>query len=193
MNMEKIPLLINKYFQGETSLQEERLISNYFLNENDIPDELAPMQEYFVALDIISKAKPSDDLEQNLMARIDQEKRKTKRNRSFKISVLITSGIAAAFILFIGLQQFNKPTVINNSIDDPIIAMQIVNSAFAEVNKNMEKGMTNFSYLNKSSRATETLSKIQLLNESVEKAAHVHYFNKGYIAFQRVAEIPKTE
>lgn len=193
MNTETILLLIDKYFEGETTLSEERQIRDYFNTEKKLPEVVAPLKEYFLSLDKYSSAMPSDNFDQKFMERIEHEERQKKLNRSFKIRMFTTSGIAAAFILLIGLQQFNKPTAIKSTVNDPMIAMQIVTNAFAEVNKNMEKGVTNFSYLNKATEATQTLSKIQKLNEGVEQAAKVHYFNKGYKAFQRINEIPKSE
>lgn len=193
MNTETILLIIDKYFEGETTLSEERQIREFFKTEKTLPEDIAPLKEYFLSLDTFSKAAPSDDFDKKLMERIKYEEHQKKLNRSFKIRMFTTSGIAAAFILLIGLQQFNKPTGIKSTVDDPMVAMQIVTNAFAEVNKNMEKGVTNFSYLNNATEATQTLSKIQKLNEGVEQAAKVHYFNKGYKAFQRINEIPKSE
>jgi hypothetical protein len=193
MNTEMILSLIDKYFEGNTSLQEENQIRDFFLAGVSIPEEIAPLKEYFLSIDKFSNTLPSDNLEEKILARIDQEEKKRKLNRSFNIRMYITSGIAAAFILLIGFQQTIKPTGMKSTVEDPMLAMQIVTSAFAEVNKNMGKGMTNFQYLNQVSKATEPVSKIQMLNSSMEKAAKVHYFNKGYKAFQNMHEIPNSD
>lgn len=36
-NIEKIEELLNKYFEGETSLQEEQTLKEYFLNADNVP------------------------------------------------------------------------------------------------------------------------------------------------------------
>ncbi len=48
-NIDNIKNLIDRYLNGETTNEEERIISNYFAT-NDVPDDLIPYKEMFADL-----------------------------------------------------------------------------------------------------------------------------------------------
>lgn len=46
-----IRILIDKFMEGRTSLEEERLLGEYFRTERDVPEELKPYREMFAYFD----------------------------------------------------------------------------------------------------------------------------------------------
>ena len=73
MDTKKIELLLEKYFEGETSLEEEKTLRNYFATE-DIPDHLASYRDQFGYINELRQSATSDDF--NAFGKIDKEKNK---------------------------------------------------------------------------------------------------------------------
>ena len=95
-----IDSLLNKYFDGETTLEEERMLRTYF-NQDNLPEhlkEFAPMFNYIederVALEVlkeISDASPALTV---------TKKRKAILSKSLYISAVAAACIIAVFFLF---------------------------------------------------------------------------------------------
>ncbi|NLA63632.1 MAG: hypothetical protein GX857_10525 [Bacteroidales bacterium] len=98
--MMNIDGLLNKYFDGETTLEEERMLRTYF-NQDNLPEhlkEFAPMFNYIederVALEVlkeISDASPALTV---------TKKRKAILSKSLYISAVAAACIIAVFFLF---------------------------------------------------------------------------------------------
>ena len=192
MSTKMIQLLLDKYFEGNTSLMEEQEISYFFQNEKNIAPKLMPLKAYFDSISSLAAETPSPDFDEKLMARLEQDEKRNKKVRTFHRRMYITSGIAAAFILLIGFQQIITPKKNQHLITNPNEAIVVISQAFAQVNGNIEKGMKDIHYIGGMSQATKTISRIQMMNDAAEKAVKVHYLNKGMKAFQQIENIPKS-
>jgi len=107
MNIEKVRQLIEKYLEGEASLEEERRLGDYLQDEN-IPDELksyAASFEYFKEL-----RRQSESEEFNPFAKIDAEEVESDNQSVSKDgiaphrsnrSLIWTLRVAAGFILLL--------------------------------------------------------------------------------------------
>ncbi len=179
MNTDRIPSLIDKYFEGETSLQEEQRIKEYFANTSLIPEDLLPFKDFFLPLEGYKNLELSTDFDTRLEGRLLEEENKARKNRIFNIRTYVTTGIAAAFVLLIGFQQMVRPSF-KSTVDDPVVAMQIITEAFGQVNKNMEKGTASLQHLSAATQATEPMEKI-------------HYFNDTFRAFRKASESPSSD
>lgn len=82
--------LLEKYYRGESSLDEERELKQ-LAPENELPDAEQDMLDFFM-----QEAVLPDGLEDELMRAIDK-----RRTRSFKIRRLTSMGSAAAVILIV--------------------------------------------------------------------------------------------
>ena len=54
MNTKEIEVLIEKYFEGLTSIEEERLLKDFFAS-GDFPDEMKPVQPCLAILKLRRK------------------------------------------------------------------------------------------------------------------------------------------
>ena len=92
--------LLNKYFEGDTSLEEERMLSAYFNQENPPKHlkELAPIFTYIederVALEALKEIKDASS------ATTLTKKRKPILGKSLYISAVAAASIIALFFLF---------------------------------------------------------------------------------------------
>lgn len=73
MNTEKIEQLLDKYFEGQTSLEEEEILRDYFRNQN-IPRHLQIYREQFGYFSELSELKPDDNV--NVFEKIEREEKR---------------------------------------------------------------------------------------------------------------------
>ena len=90
--MKKIETILEKYFEGKTSLKEEELLRKYFL-KNDIPEHLRTYKPIF---NFFSGEQRKD---------VKSEKLKVKSKRKVTI-VRIFVGVAAGLLLVFTLNYF---------------------------------------------------------------------------------------
>ena len=88
--MKKIENILEKYFEGQTSLKEEEMLRNYF-QEKDIPEHL---QKYIPLFRFFTEERKGKNIE--------KQKFNLKRTVIFRIGV----GVAASVILFISVRSF---------------------------------------------------------------------------------------
>lgn len=123
-NIDKINGLLEKYFEGETSLQEEELIKDYFRNGNiDKQHEVyAPMFGYFASE---RKNNPTIIKTQT----VKPVKKQTVRT---KLYYIVTGAVACALVL-IGINRLNDAVSVNNGVvayinGEKVVAQDIVSS-----------------------------------------------------------------
>lgn len=99
----KIDELLNKYFEGETTCEEERELRSYFTEEQSIPEQLKMYRSFFTSLDAEVKAHHDTGIKE----------KKAKRTSPSLHRLFYTLGtIAAGVILLIGistLYQYLSP------------------------------------------------------------------------------------
>lgn len=62
MELAKIEQLLNAYFEGETNLEDEKILRNYFLNEN-VPTHLLQYKPIFVGLEAARKERLQKEID----------------------------------------------------------------------------------------------------------------------------------
>lgn len=152
-----IQLIIEKYFEGKTTLEEEQLLKNYFQNE-DISEEHLPYLSYFQFLENEQNIKLSDDFETQLFKKIEANESRGKiRNLRFKIV-----RIAAAFLLLMAawfaFEEITRPKEIDwakYEIKDPQKAFETTKAALTFASKKLNSGT------NKAAKQTKNLSRIK--------------------------------
>lgn len=85
MELNKIDILINRYFEGETTLDEERTIATYLATTETLPDKHIALKAMFEALGLLKEIKAPQSKPQR---------------RSIALSQFRRVAIAAACIFF---------------------------------------------------------------------------------------------
>lgn len=107
MNTEKVRQLIEQYLEGETSLEEERQLRDYF-RDGHIPDDLKPHAESFGYFEEIRHQAPNEDVDP--FAKIDadapenanQSVSEERRDQNWSKQTLVWSlRVAAGIILLL--------------------------------------------------------------------------------------------
>ncbi len=158
MVLDNIEKLLEKYDNGETTLQEEQQLKHYFTKETVAPhlEVYKPMFQYFV---------------------ITQEEQFTKDvplkpRETFTLYKWIS--VAAVAVLMFGVYiQVNKPSELNDeqllAYNQTMDALNLVSSQFQKGNDNMKalglmssslnKGTENMAYINQFSNTTNKIFK----------------------------------
>ena len=132
----KINELLNKYFDGETSCEEERELRRFFAEE-EVPEELQVYRPLFACLD--------QEAQKFRLEQSETEKKKTAPVQSYSLKrrrwLYFLGGAAASIALFIGsMQLFPVPNASENYVIIKLIkekameALQNVHFTDEEIN-----------------------------------------------------------
>jgi len=147
MELDNIEKLLNRYDEGETSLKEEKLLREYFSNE-DVPEHLMSYKLMFAF-----SAKQADVK--------FEEKAKTSsvKNR------YAWSSIAAILIVALGIFFFNNSSRTLNdndlgTISDEELALQKTKETLNMVSQFMNEGKSDLVYLKEFNNTKNKIIKI---------------------------------
>lgn len=132
MESHNIKELLEKYFDAETSLQEEKELKKYFSSENISPE----LMQYQHMFGYFSKEQKSETQKAFYI--------KKKSNRhwlSIAASVVVLLGIGFTFL--------KQPPAETNlgTFDDPEVALAETQKAFSLIAENLNKGKEKIYYL----------------------------------------------
>lgn len=143
MNKEELDHLIEKYYNGETSCEEEALLRAYFSNDN-LPVEYKPEKElfcYFMENAIIPE--PDSGFEERINNAIKNEDFRKINSDRFSVFMPYMS-IAAGILVIISLWFFivrRNETV--DTFDDPRLAYAETMRVLLDVSSRMNEGTKN--------------------------------------------------
>ena len=137
MALDRIEILIEKYFEGETSIAEEKELKAYF-SSSDVAQHL---EQYKPVFGYFSQAK-----QEQFTASIPLKSGKKQKRLawlSVAASVVVMLGIG-----FFAYQNTSEPNQENlGVIDDPEIAFRETQKALALISKHVNAGIESVNYL----------------------------------------------
>jgi hypothetical protein len=160
MEYAEIKKLLNKYLEGETSLEEEALLREQF-HRTDLPGddpELKEMFRYF--LDSRQETAPQFNITDELNALIQNAQEKQTR-RLNPLYAWIGSA-AAVLLISLGIFQYlNKPEpTIKDTFKDPKLAYLETKRALLLISNTMNRNTANLKYLAKVDESFNHMKKI---------------------------------
>jgi len=192
MSYDKIDLLLEKYFNGETSLEEEKELMEFFLTSEDIPEELIQLKNQFLALEAISSTELDNTFDQKIMEFISanntgnktrlltrEEKPVKKHTISYTWATLAAS-VLILLSVWTSINHFqNKHTL--NQFSNPELAYQEVSNALGILAVNFDKGLS------------KTQQAAQPLNRGLYALGNVEKVGKGIETLQPVSKLERME
>ena len=176
MKQEDLNQLIGKYYDGETSMQEEAQLNAYF-ESDDIPAEHQEAKLYFMATKSLAENVLSDDFDDKLIAQLNIENRKTQIKRWIYSLSSAAAVILLMLSVWVGTDLLSAKEVYG-TINDPEIAFAETKKVLDEVSKKMNKGLK---------PAKQTVSKVE---ENVNQAGEIKKMKK---ALKHAKKINKYE
>ena len=166
----EIRKLLDRFYVGETTLEEEKILQDYF-SSGSIPEELLPDRDLFRSLGTASDSVAvPEGLNQKILDVIDQQEKKVVRTR--RISVYSLSGLAAGLLvviaLYVGYFRGDNPGRLahqmTDTYEDPQDAYEEAKRTLAYVSAKLNTGTNELEHVKKASQATsdplKSLSKI---------------------------------
>jgi hypothetical protein len=182
MDINRIKNLLERYFEGSTSLEEEQELLEFFTEKNEIPAELSTYKMHFRFLNAGRNLNPATSGFEDRIARLidDQDhviKPAIYRNRIYKYaiaaSVAVLIGLAGMFIYQNQLHR-NKDT-----FSDPQMAYIEAQKTILYVSQKLNKGIQPLSKVNKINTAAVNLKSLDKLDNSLEMLNLVSILNNS--------------
>ena len=134
MELSNIEKLLEKYFEGKTTISEEQELKVYFTRETVSPhlEHYKSMFQYFS--------------EESTRTATRDFKIKTKKNKRYA-----WLGVAASIVVIAGIfiGEINKPSELKDTYEDPEIALQETKKILKMVSTYMNEGKQELVYLKK--------------------------------------------
>lgn len=184
MKIQDIKNLLEKYYDGSSSLSEEESLKTFFSQE-DIPLELKPDQDlflYYSAEKSDGKGSSSHDtkLRENILNAISSPSRKLTFSTGYKGQLYWLSGIAASLILILASYFLLVNHGPKDTFDDPQLAymeakrvLEYVSVRFQEGTQPVKEGIS------KMDRSMEHLNKISEINRGLNEVSKASTFTSG--------------
>lgn len=113
MDLKRIEILIEKYYEGKTSLSEENELSTFF-TYNEVPEHLQAETHLFKGLAPLKTEKMQAEVVLN-------SKPKKGKLKAYRLYAGIS--IAASLLILLGVAIFNQNNAIENNADNNSIVM----------------------------------------------------------------------
>ncbi len=165
MNSHKIEKILAKYFEGETSLAEERMLREFFLQE-DLPAHLKDLREQFMLFEEESNIELPPDFDARLFTEIEKQKKSSKASR--RAYIYYISAVAATILLLI--------TVFVRF--DPFTSSSRYNEHDAEIAFN-EASRILYYVSDKFNMGTNPLGKVARFDQGMNNLGTVNKFDAG--------------
>ena len=140
MEREQVAQLLEKYWQVETTVGEERMLAEYFRG-TDVPLEWETYREVFSFYEQERGVRPGEGLEERIM---EQVRPRPRLRHAWWAA-------AACIILLLGLEPLLRVTeerpvgqrmaIVKDTYDDPRQALAAVQKALLVASRNMNKGL----------------------------------------------------
>lgn len=108
-----IKILLERFYDGNTSLEEERILSEFLLHNDNLAPDLEPDKKLFSSINKLKETAPPQEFENNIESYIDYLDNKGRKTLTiWAAGWKKIAGIAAAVILLIatGISYNNYET-----------------------------------------------------------------------------------
>jgi hypothetical protein len=168
METKEIKQLLQRYFNGESTRAEERLLENYF-QSGKVADDLEDYTGFFSGISVLANSGRDEELEGEIMDFIRKNEPKEKPKTRWLWQMV--TGIAASVIIVVGgvlfYQHENEP--FEDTFDNPEIAYAYAEQTLGYVSAKYNKGISALTSFNKLETAAEPLQKgVKPVNEYLE-------------------------
>ena len=184
MDIKELRKLLQKYYNGETTLKEEDTLKKYFVDNLHIGEEFQAEKEQFVMFDKAKKQDvPFKDFEKDLEKIIDNQKVKYPVFRSNKTWIQIAAVAASVLIIFgvyNSIKYFAGKPEYKDTIDDPYIAYEETKNALQYISEKLNYG-------------TKELNNVSKFNSGVQKLSTVSRLDQGLGKLQLLSKLPEQE
>lgn len=182
MNTEKVKQLLEKYYDGQTTADEESLLKEFF-GSRTVPDELKSDREIFKYFIMSSGIpEPGTGFEKRIIDNVGKAERRSSGSRISNVYRFV-SGIAAGVIIVAGLYfLFTERQEPSDTYSDPETAYNEAMKILCNVSGRMRHGTRELEKIGMMQKAAD--ESFQVLGEPAaivrEKMKPLGHLNKTY-------------
>lgn len=179
MDIQKVEQLIEKYYKGETSVNEENQLVEYFNTTSDIPEHLLNEKEVFSMYAMAADEEvPIEGFMDNLEKVIDDRvkvRRIGVRNKVYWITSVAASIaiLVSSYFMFINTRSSSM-----YEITDPQLAYEETQKALLYVSQKLNKGTAPLSNLTLINKPAESLQNLEKLDEGLDQLQKLELLNR---------------
>ncbi len=174
-NLEKIRVLLEKFYEGETDRNEEELLKSFFLSAN-APADMEADRQLFLALHEESSLEVPDgegfeELFFDALEDIEKKEQKSARTIYLRFAAIAASFLLIAGSYFLIVHEYgiekNGLSYQEYSPEDPEKAYKEAKNALLLVSSVMNKGTEELQTLSKFEEARNEMAKISKFHDAV--------------------------
>ncbi len=181
MDIKEIKVLLEKYFEGETTLEEDQVLLDYFSGEN-IDSKFRPYQQQFLLLQSGREPLPFDpDFENRLAVLIEAEQQLPVR--AHKSRWITRFAVAATIAVLIGIsgvivlnKEWHKE---KDTFSDPQLAYAEAQKTLLYVSQKMNQGIKPLNAVSKINAGAKPLKSLKKLDHSMDMLNRVSFMNQS--------------
>ncbi len=168
----EIRKMLDRFYQGETSLEEEKMLEDYFSSAS-VPESLIPDKDLFQLFGTTRKSiVVPENMNQKILASLDQVERKTTRTR--RISLFSFSGLAAGLLVMIAVYLFyirtDGPSLLasnqkTDTFEDPMDAYEEAKRTLAYVSAKLNNGTSELEHVKQVSKTAVPMKSLSKINK----------------------------
>ncbi len=181
MKTKKAKILLHRFFEGETTLEEEQMLESYFQSEM-IDDELLPYKSFFGGIAEIAQTLVDSGIEDEIMDHIlEQEHREKTKYRWMWQRI---SGVAVAVVIIFGglliYEQQNKQPF-KDTFSDPDEAYAYATQTLKVISSKYNSGIVHLAHAKTLQSGLKPLKQVKKLDEaSTPLQKGITAVNKGF-------------
>ena len=186
-SIEEIRKMLERFYQGNTTLEEEKMLQEYF-SSNTVHEEFIPDKELFQSFGTESESiYVPDDLNQKIIASIDQVDRKATKTR--RISLFSLSGLAAGLLVMIAVYLFyirtDGPSLLasnqmTDTYEDPMDAYEEAKRTLAYVSTKLNSGTSELEHVRQVSKtASDPLRSLSKINKGSKELSLLGHLQRA--------------
>lgn len=191
MDLKRIELLLQRFYSGESTIEEEKELKDFFIT-NDVPRHMWAEQEMFTYYHIGGKdEKPDKELENkiiNVIKGAEQEAAKRFASRK-KILYMVSSAAAVVAILIVSYFAFIFNTSMQDTYNNPEIAYMQTKETLLFVSAKLNEGTKDLYAIGKLDEATKPLSNISKIEYSTKSIYSISLFGTGIRNLENLSKI----
>jgi hypothetical protein len=181
MDIRQIKILLDKYDKAETSLEEERLLRNYFSGQVKIPEDLVSYSylfRYFNSEQDIRNQNPG--LEKKLGDMIDS-RQKSVPGMLLRPNIIrwAAAAVFIAAVSTIALVELKSRKPDMGTYNDPQLAYREAQRTLMYISQTLNYG-------------TKELNNISKINSSVENLKNLEKLNMGFDKLKMISKLDET-
>ncbi len=179
MERENIKVLLERFYAGETSREEEVFLQKFFSQPN-VPEEFYAEKEHFLLLMQWQSESPLDEA---FDAKVMREIGAPHKPKSHSVVWYALAGVAASILLVLALWVGNmqdKKSVLSGTTSNPALAYVQVRTALQMVSGNLNAGLRPAKIATREfSTSLEKAGKIKFLNTSLKPMKKLEEINRA--------------